>query len=107
MHSKSSGRGTYTNDTACSTSTSIASLQALFIATLTEIILASVNNDHSSKNALGSNQFEVRILECSRCSTRRVSLDVAQIASMAVGGSRSTVTLVVGIEMGACELTLG
>lgn len=65
--------GTYADDTASSTTTSIASLQTLVVATLAKIIFTSVNDDHSADNALRPNQLDVFILNCSLCNTRGIS----------------------------------
>jgi len=60
-----------------------------------------MNNNHPSNNALGTNQFNVLILDSALCCARGVDIDIAQIAYMAGGASAVSVRGIMRIEMGA------
>ena len=87
-----------TNDTARWTSTSIASLLALFIAALAEVIGARMYNNSASQHTLRSDQFDELVSDGALGVARAVSLEVAKISdvTLAIGGS--TMGLVEGID---------
>jgi hypothetical protein len=71
------GGGIYADNTTSSSATCITRLQTFFIAAFSEIVLTSVNDDHPSDNAFGSDKLDVVIGDDSFCIAMGVSCDVA------------------------------
>lgn len=65
------------NDAACWTTTSIARLLALLVATLAEIIRAGVYDDRAAKHALWADQLDVLVLHGTLAIALAVGLEVA------------------------------
>jgi hypothetical protein len=97
-------RGTYTDDTTSGSSTGISSFQRLFISTFSKIIFASMDDDHSSDDRFGSDQFDLLILDGSLCCSRGVGGNISEIAYVTGRCVWGTVGSITRIEMGSCTL---
>lgn len=87
-----------TDDTASGTSASVASLLALLVAALAEVVGAGVDNDGAAEDALGADQLDVLVGDSALGVALGVGLEVAQVADVALAVGGSTVGLVVGVD---------
>jgi hypothetical protein len=89
-----------TNDTASRTSASVASLLALLVLALAEIVGAGVDNNSATKNALRADQLDELVRDGALGVALGVGLEVAQVADVALAVGGGAVGLVVGVD---CE----
>jgi len=61
-----------------------------------------MDNNHSSKDRLGTNEFDVLVTNGSLCISRGVRLDVSEITDVANFAVGTTMGFIVGIEVRAC-----
>ena len=81
------------NDTARGPSARIASRLALLMSTFTQIVRARVDHDRAAENALRPDQLDQRVLNAAFAVALGVSLEVAEVADMAVAVGGGTVLL--------------
>ena len=86
------------NDTTSRTCTSVASLLALIIATLSEIISAGVHNDSAADDALWADQLDELVGLLALCIALAVRLEIAKISDVAVAVLWCTVLLVLWVD---------
>lgn len=89
-----------TNDTASRAGASVASLLALLIAALAQVVGAGVDNNGAAKDALGADQLDELVGNGAVGVALGVSLEVAQVADVALAVGGSTVGLVVRVDCG-------
>lgn len=89
-----------TNDTASGTSASVASLLALLVLTLAEVVSASVDDDGAAEDALGADQLDELVRDGALGVALGVGLEVAQVADVALAVGGGAVGLVVGVDCG-------
>ena len=89
-----------TNDTASRTSASVASLLALLVLALAEIVGAGVDNNSATKNALRADQLDELVRDGALGVALGVGLEVAQVADVALAVGGGAVGLVVGVDCG-------
>jgi len=89
------------NDTASRTSTSIARLLGLLVASPAEIISSGVDDNSTTDNALWTNQFDELVSDRALAIALAICLEVAQIAYMTGLIRWSTVCLAKRVEVGA------
>ena len=87
-----------TNDTASGTSASVASLLALLVLALAEVVGAGVDDDGAAEDALGADQLDELVGDGALGVALGVGLEVAQVADVALAVGGSTVGLVVGVD---------
>ena len=83
--------GRDTNHTASRAGTSVASLLALSVATLTKVIGSAVHNNSAAKNALWADELDVLVGDRPLSVALAVGLVVAQVTNVALGVRRRTV----------------
>lgn len=90
-----------TDDTASRAETGVTGGGRELVATLSEVISASVDDDGASENTVGANQLDKAVLDAALGNTLGVGLDVSQVTDVAdiVGGR--TVRLAEGVEVRA------
>ena len=86
------------NDTTSRTRARIASLLALIIATLSEVIGAGVNDHSTSDDALWADELDELIRYGALCVALSVSLEVAKVANVAVAVFWCAMFFVVGVD---------
>lgn len=89
-----------TNDTASGTSASVASLLALLVLALAEVVSASVDDDSAAEDALGADQLDELVGDGALSVALGVGLEVAQVADVALAVGGGAVGLVVGVDCG-------
>ena len=87
-----------TNDTASGTSASVASLLALLVLALAEVVSAGVDDDGAAEDALGADQLDVLVRDGALGVALGVGLEVAQVADVALAVGGGAVGLVVGVD---------
>src|SRR2546423_11545839 len=70
-------KGRYTNNSTSSPPSGIPRLQTLLIASLSKVILSSMNHDHSPNDTFRSNQFDMSIFDGAFCCAGGVGGDVS------------------------------
>lgn len=93
--------GGKTNDTAGGSRASVSGLERVGMATLSKIVLTTVDNDGSANNGVVTSQLEKRVLENTLGNTLRVSLDVSEVTNVSLRVGGTTVVLLEGVEVGA------
>lgn len=71
------------------------------MATLSKIVLTTVDHDSSADNGVLTDKLEEVVLENTLGSSGSVSLDVTEVTNVSLGVSGSTVVLLEGVEVGA------
>ena len=89
-----------TNDAASGTSASVASLLALLVLALAEIISAGVHDNSAAEDALGADQLDVLVRDGALGVALGIGLEVAQVADVALAVGGGAVGLVVGVDCG-------
>ena len=89
-----------TNDTASRTSASVASLLALLVLTLAEVVGAGVDDDGAAEDALGADQLDELVRDGALGVALSIGLEVAQVADVALAVGGGAVGLVVGVDCG-------
>lgn len=89
-----------TNDTASRAGASVASLLALLVAALAQVVGAGVDNNGAAKDALGADQLDELVGDGAVGVALGVGLEVAQVADVALAVGGSTVGLVVRVDCG-------
>jgi hypothetical protein len=87
-----------TNDTASRTSASVASLLALLVLALAEIVGAGVDDNGAAEDALRADQLDELVRDGALGVALAVGLEVAQVADVALAVGGSTVGLVVRVD---------
>lgn len=88
------------NDTASGAGTSVASLLALLVLTLAEIVGAGVDDNGAAEDALGADQLDELVRDGALGVALGVGLEVAQVADVALAVGGGAVGLVVGVDCG-------
>lgn len=73
-----------TNDTTGRSWTGISSLLALLVASLSEVISASVDDDGAAEHTLWSDQLDELVGDGTLCVALTISLEVAQVSNVTV-----------------------
>jgi hypothetical protein len=89
-----------TNDAASRTSASVASLLALLVRALAEVVGAGVDDDGAAEDALRADQLDELVRDGALGVALGVGLEVAQVADVALAVGGGAVGLVVGVD---CE----
>lgn len=84
--------------TASRARASVAGLLALLVATLAEVIGASVDNDGAAEDALGADQLDELVGDGALGVALAVGLEVAQVTNVALVILRGTVGLAVRVD---------
>lgn len=87
-----------TNDTASGTSASVASLLALLVLALAEVVGAGVDDDGAAEDALGADQLDELVRDGALSVALGVGLEVAQVTDVALAVGGGAVGLVVGVD---------
>jgi hypothetical protein len=87
-----------TDNTASRPGTSVASLLALLVVALAEVVGAGVNNNSAAKNALRADQLDELVRDAARGVALGVGLEIAQVADVALAVAGGAVGLVVGVD---------
>ena len=87
-----------TNDTASGTSASVASLLALLVLALAEVVGAGVDDDGAAEDALRADQLDELVRDGALGVALGVGLEVAQVADVALAVGGGAVGLVVGVD---------
>lgn len=89
-----------TNDTTGRSASGVTSLQRVWVATLTQVIGAVMDNNRSADNGVLTEQLDERVLLGSLGNTRGVSGDVTQVTDVSGVVFWSTVVLAKWVEVG-------
>ena len=87
-----------TNDAASGTSASVASLLALLVLALAEVVSAGVDDDGAAEDALGADQLDELVRDGALGVALGVGLEVAQVTDVALAVGGGAVGLVVGVD---------
>lgn len=87
-----------TNDTASGTSASVASLLALLVLALAEVVGAGVDDDGAAEDALGADQLDELVRDGALGVALSIGLEVTQVANVALAVGGGAVGLVVGVD---------
>merc|ERR1712183_829605 len=88
-----------TNNTASGTGAGVASLLALLVLALAEVVGAGVDDDGAAENALRADQLDELVRDGALGVALGVGLEVAQVADVALAVGGGAVGLVVGVEV--------
>lgn len=91
----------HSHDTAGSATASVTSLERVGVAAKTKVVLACVDDQRATKDRVGPDERNLLVGNVDVGSARAVSLDVAEVADVTLGGSRASVVLAVGVEVAA------
>lgn len=86
------------NDTASWTATSVSSLLALSVATLSKIIGAGVHNNSAAEDALWADQLDQLVLDRALCVALAIGFEVSEVTDVALRILWSTVLLAVWVD---------
>lgn len=86
------------NNAASRTTASVASLLALLVAALAEVVGAGVHDDGAAQHALRADQLDVLVGHAARGVALAVGLEVAKVADVALGVGGGAVGLVVRVD---------
>lgn len=87
-----------TDNAASGTAASVASLLALLVAALAEVVGAGVHDDGAAEDALGADQLDVLVGHGALGVALGVGLEVAQVADVALAVAGGAVGLVVRVD---------
>jgi hypothetical protein len=87
-----------TDNTASRTGASVASLLALLVLALAEVVGAGVDDDGAAEHALRADQLDELVRDAALGVALGVGLEVAQVADVALAVRRGAVRLVVGVD---------
>ena len=87
-----------TNDAASGTSASVASLLALLVLALAEVVSAGVDDDGAAEDALGADQLDELVRDGALGVALSIGLEVAKVTDVALAVGGSTVGLVVRVD---------
>jgi hypothetical protein len=90
------------NDTASRTRASIASLLALLVSALAQIISTAMHDNGTSQHALRANQLDQLVCDGALGVALAIGLEVAQVSHMAVVVGWGAVLLAVWVDCGRC-----
>jgi hypothetical protein len=89
-----------TDNTASGTGASVASLLALLVLALAEVVGAGVDDDGAAEHAFRADQLDELVRDGALGVALGVGLEVAQVADVALAVGGGTVGLVVGVDCG-------
>jgi hypothetical protein len=87
-----------TDNTASRTGASVASLLALLVLALAEVVGAGVDDDGAAEHALRADQLDELVRDAALGVALGVGLEVAQVADVALAVRGGAVGLVVGVD---------
>lgn len=96
-----------TDNTASGTGASVASLLALLVLALAEVVGAGVDDDGAAENALRADQLDELVRDGALGVALGVGLEVAQVADVALAVGGGAVGLVVGVDCGRKNVSDG
>ena len=96
-----------TNNTASGTGAGVASLLALLVLALAEVVGAGVDDDGAAENALRADQLDELVRDGALGVALGVGLEVAQVADVALAVGGGAVGLVVGVDWGRKNVSDG
>jgi hypothetical protein len=100
LHSKKNSLLGDTDNTASRTGARVASLLALLVLALTEVVGAGVHDDGAAQHALRADQLDELVRDAALGVALGVGLEVAQVADVALAVGGGAVGLVVGVDCG-------
>ena len=96
-----------TNNTASGTGAGVASLLALLVLALAEVVGAGVDDDGAAEDALRADQLDELVRDGALGVALGVGLEVAQVADVALAVGGGAVGLVVGVDWGRKNVSDG